>query len=113
MFVFAYINELLQVFVEIGQVVAALLVLGNQLLLALLQLEALQLQLLALCPLVVDARDHKRVLVVLVGLVFVNHGRVAGISGVDGQELVDGDERELLIAMPVLGEGMLAGVLKG
>lgn len=60
-----YINEPLQVLVQTGQILLALVVLRNQGLLALQQLLSSLFELLALRMLVVDARDHQ---VMLVGL---------------------------------------------
>lgn len=83
----AHVNKLLEVLVEVRQIVPPLLVLGNQLLLALLQLQPLLLERLALDPLLVDARRHQGV---LVGV---------GVLGVGGEKLVDGDEGEGLVGV--------------
>jgi hypothetical protein len=79
----AYVDELLQVLVEVGQIVFTLLVLSNELLFPLGQLQPLLLEGLALCALVGDAGDHQGILVV-VGMVWEL-----------GDELLDRDERQL------------------
>ena len=82
-----HVNKLFQVLVQICQVVAALLILGNELLLPLLQLESLLFQGLALGPFVVDARHHQGVLIVV------------GMLGVLCEEVLDRDQREELVGV--------------
>lgn len=74
-----YIDKPLQVLVQIGQVVFALLILCYQGLLALQQLLSRLLQLFPFSVFVVDARNHE---IVFVGLV---------VFGMESQELLDGD----------------------
>ena len=85
----AHVNELLEVLVEVREVVSTLLILGDELLLALLQLQPLLLERLPLDPLLVDACRHQGV---LVGV---------GMLRVGGEELVDGDKGERLVCMAV------------
>lgn len=87
MVISTHINEFLQVLVQVRQVVPTLLVLGNELLFPLLQLQPLLLQRLALFPLVVDARHHQRVLVVV------------GMFRVLCEELVDRNQRQELVGV--------------
>jgi hypothetical protein len=79
----AYVDELLQVLVEVGQIVFTLLVLGNELLFPLGQLQPLLLEGLALRAFVGDTGDHQSVLIVV------------GVVWELGDELLDGDERQL------------------
>ena len=74
-----YIDKPLQVLVQIGQVVLALLILCYLGLFALQQLLSRLLQLFPFSVFVVDARNHE---FVLVGLV---------VFGMESQELLDGD----------------------
>lgn len=54
-----YINEFLEVLVEVGQIILALLILRDQGLLVLQQLLASLLEFLSLRMLVIDARNHQ------------------------------------------------------
>lgn len=54
-----YINELLKVLVEVGQIILALLILRDQGLLVLQQLLTSLLKFLSLRMLVIDARNHQ------------------------------------------------------
>lgn len=76
-----HIDELLQIFIEVGQIVLALLVLGNELLLPAHQLEPLLLESFTSHSLVADACNHQGV---LVGV---------GVLWLLGEEFFDGDER--------------------
>ena len=76
-----HINKLLEVLIEIGQVVSPFFVIRNQLLLTLQKFLSLLLQRLPFSPLVIYARDHQCVLVVV------------NMLGVLGEEFFRGDQR--------------------
>lgn len=89
-----HINELLQIVIQIRQVLPALLVIGNKLLLPLQQLLALLLQCLTLGALVLNPRNHQ---VILVGV---------GELGVLIEELFEGCERKLLILVTIASQSV-------
>ena len=82
-----HVDEFLQILVKICKVLLPFLVVCNELLLPLQQLLTLLLELLSLHSLVVDARNHQRVLIVI------------GVFGMLGKEFIDGYERELLVGV--------------
>lgn len=88
-FVKTYVDELFKILVQIGQVILAALVIGDQLLLPLQELLSLLLQRLALGAFVVDPCDHQFVLVIL------------GVVGKLRKKVLGRDERELLILVAV------------
>lgn len=80
-----YVNELLQVIIEIGQVILSSLIIGNELLFALQELLALLFEGFTFSPFVVDAGHHECVFVIVL------------MFGLLGEKLFDGDERQLLV----------------
>lgn len=76
-----HINELLEVLVKVREIIPTLLVVGNELLLALEKFLSLLLKRLSLRPLVVYTRNHESILVVV------------GMLWVLGEKLLHGDER--------------------
>jgi len=80
-YVFTYIDESLQFFVQIRELVFPLLVICDEAILLLQQGLSLLLQCLPLCVLMVDTGSHESIFVVL------------GMLRTVGQELLDWDER--------------------
>lgn len=85
-----YVDKLLQLLVQISEVVPALLVVSDKLLLALQEFHALLLEGFALRALVLNARYHQSVLVVF------------RIFRLERKEFLDGDEGKLLVCMAVM-----------
>ena len=87
-----YVDEPLEIFVKVGQIILALLVLGDELSLTLQEFLSLLLEGLALGSLVVDARHHEGV--------FVRFGMLRML----GKEFFNWNERELRVFVPVTGQ---------
>lgn len=81
------VDEFLKVLVEVGQVVLALLVIRDELLLPSYKLQPLLLEGLPLRSLVANSCNHHGVLIVV------------SVLGMQGNKAFDGDERELLVSM--------------
>lgn len=81
----AYVNELLQVIVQVGQVILSSLVISNELLFALQKLLALLFEGFTFRSFVVDASHHEGIFVVVL------------MFGLLGEEFFNGDERQLLV----------------
>lgn len=86
----AYVNELLKIVVQVRKIILPSLIVRDELLLPLQQLLSLVLQAFALGPLVVDAREHEGVLVVV------------GVLGELREEILYGDEGELLVLVAIV-----------
>lgn len=84
-----YVDKLLEIVVKIRKVILPPLIIRNELLLPLQQLLSLVLQSLTLRPLVVYPRKHERVFVVV------------GVIGELREEVLCGDEGELLVLVAV------------